>query len=206
VQSDEVITHFADNDKRKKTVTFAQATSAIGRIGPDHVSMANRCLSPALSPTHSLLPESHPEGRCHFVGLDVHVVDSSLALTVSSQGRIDILAEHVTVHLVTTEQFGFPVTVASTEETKGEETRTTRMRHSVNLVELESDHTGEEGLLGIVDNTSALDNIDSRVGNETFSSPTSVVRMREMVAIEDSNNLGTSVESEEEVQVVSLGF
>lgn len=117
---DEVVTQLTDDDKRKKTITLAQAASTVGRVVPNHVSVTNRSLSPTLSPSHSLLPESHPECRCHLVGLDVHVVDGSLAFTVSSQGRIDILAKHVTVHLVTTQQFGLPVTVGTTEKTERE--------------------------------------------------------------------------------------
>jgi len=80
------------------------------------------------------------------------------------------------------------------------------MRHSVDLVEFESNHAGEESFLGVVDDTSALDDIDSGIGNETLSSPASIVRVREMVAIEDSDNLSTSVQSEEEVEVIGLGF
>ncbi|KAH0373929.1 hypothetical protein KCU65_g479, partial [Aureobasidium melanogenum] len=59
--SDEVVTHFADNEERNKTVTLAQAARAIGRVVPNHVNVTNRSLSPTLGPAHSLLPESHPE-------------------------------------------------------------------------------------------------------------------------------------------------
>lgn len=80
------------------------------------------------------------------------------------------------------------------------------MRHCIDLVELNRDHLGEERFACIVDNTTTLDNVHRRVLHEPLSGPTRVVRMREVITIEDRNDVSTCVELEEIVEVIGLRF
>lgn len=80
------------------------------------------------------------------------------------------------------------------------------MRHCVNLVELNRDHLGKECFIRVVDHTTSLDDVHRGIFHEPLSGPTRIVRMREMIAVEDCNDIGTCVELEEVVEIVGLRF
>lgn len=80
------------------------------------------------------------------------------------------------------------------------------MGHCIDLIELNRDHLGKECFARVIDHTTALDDIHRRVFHEPLSGPTRVIRMWEVVTIEDRNDVGTCVELEEVVEVISLGF
>lgn len=80
------------------------------------------------------------------------------------------------------------------------------MRHCVDLVEFNRNHLGKECFVRIVDHTTSLDYIHRRVFHEPLGGPTRVVRMWEVITVENCNDIGTCIELEEVVEVVGLRF
>lgn len=110
------------------------------------------------------------------------------------------------VHLVWAKQFSLPVPVRATEQTKTKKTRTTRVRNSVDFVELDGDHLCKDILVRVVNYTATLHDVDGGVGDETLGGPARVVWVWEMVTVENGSNVGASVKSEKEVEIVGFGF
>ena len=90
----------------------------------------------------------------------VHIVNSSSTLAVGAKSRVNVLAKHVTVHLVRAQQVGLPVSIRSTEETETEKTGSSRMRDGVDFVKLDCDHLREPVLVGVVDDAASLHDVD----------------------------------------------
>lgn len=78
------------------------------------------------------------------------------------------------------------------------------MRDCINLIKLNRNHLGEEGFVCVVNHTTSLNDINRRISHEALSGPTRIVRMREMITIEDCNDIGTCVELEEVIEVVGF--
>lgn len=203
---DEVVRDLADEEKGKDAEALVDPAPAVWRIRPDERHVHDRRLRPALCPSHALLPERHPRDRCHLVGDDVHVVHGVLALPVRAQGGVNVLGQHRAVHLVAFEEVGFPVSVGSAEEAEAVESAATGVRDGVDFVEFQGDHLGDYAFVGVVDDAAALDNVDAGVFCETLGCPARVVWVRKVVAVEDPDYIGPSIECEEMVEIVGLGL
>lgn len=80
------------------------------------------------------------------------------------------------------------------------------MRDGVNFVKLHSNHTRQDRVISVENDTPALYNIDILVLDEALSSPSWAIWMWVVIAVEDGNNVGLDVEREEVVDVVRLGL
>lgn len=129
-----------------------------------------------------------------------------LAFAVGTQSGVDVFGKHVAVHLVLAKKWCFPVSIAAAKEPEAKHPAAAWVRDGVDLVELDGDHLGVEAFVGVVDDAASLDNVDGLVCEESLSCPSRVVRMRAVVAVKDSNNIGIRTEIEEVVEVVGLGL
>ena len=166
--------------------------------------MADGCLGPAwlkvsfwfascrleesltLRPSHSLLPKCAEGVGRHLVGNDVHVVYSFPALAVCSQCRVDVLSQHVAVHLEVADDIRAPPAVAAAEQSKLEHPASAWVCNRVDLVKLNGNHARKEGFVGVVYDTAALHDVCLLL-EEAFGRPADVVRMRAVVCVEDSS-------------------
>lgn len=158
-----------------------------------------------LSQCHPLFPKrSDCVGR-HLIGNDIHIVDSLLAASTSAKGRVDIFGEHVSMHLEVTNDIRPPPSVATAEESKLKHAAATRVGNSIYLVKLDGDHARQKGLIGVVDNATALDNA-RLLFQKSLGRPAHVVRMWTVVRGEDADIVGrTRVCGEEMIGIVGFG-
>lgn len=109
------------------------------------------------------------------------------------------------MHLQITDDICAPPAIAATEEPELKHTATTWMSNGIDLIELDSDESGEEGFVGIVDDAATL--YDVRLFFEkALGCPANVVRVRTVVGVENASivcRLG--VDGEEVIEIIGLG-
>ena len=132
-------------------------------------------------------------------------MDSFLAAAIRSQRRVDILCEHVAVHLQVADDICAPPAVAATEQAEAKHAATTWVGDGVNLVELDSDQAGEERLVGVVDDAATLHDV-GLFFEEAFGCPADVVRMGTVIGIENTGEVCLVGDvGEEVVEVIGFG-
>lgn len=113
-------------------------------------------------------------------------MDRLLPAAVCSQSRIDVLCEHVSVHLQIADDICTPPAIAAAEEAEVEHAAAARMSDGVDLVEFDGDQSCEEGLVGIVDDAAALHDV-CRFFEESLGCPANIVRVRAVVCVKDAS-------------------
>jgi hypothetical protein len=158
-----------------------------------------------LRPSHPLLPESSESIRSHLIRDDVHVVDGFHAAAVRSQRRINVFSEHITIHLQIAYDFRTPPSITATEEAELKHAATARMSNGIDFVKLNGYHLGVEGLVGVVDDTSALYDV-WLFCEEALGCPANVMGMRAVICVEDAGEVRWfGVEGEEVIEIVGFG-
>jgi len=104
------------------------------------------------------------------------------------------------------EEISFPVPIAAAEQPEVEQSTASWVRHCIDLVKLDGDHLGKEGLVGVVYHATTLNDVNRRIFHKALSGPTRVVGVWEVIAVEDGDDISASVELEEVVEVISFGF
>jgi hypothetical protein len=138
-----------------------------------------------LCPSHPLLPECTKGVGRHLVRNDIHVVYSLLATAVCSQCRVDVLGQHVAVHLEVADNIRAPPAIAAAEQSELEHPASAWVCNGVDLVKLDGDQPRKEGLVCVVYDTAALHDVRLFL-EEAFGRPSDVVRVWAVVCVEDA--------------------
>lgn len=108
-----------------------------------------------------------------------------LAAAICAKCRVDILSEHVSVHLQLADDICTPPAIATAEETEAKHAAATGVCNCVDLIELDSDHAGKERLVRVVDDAATLHDI-GLLFQETLSCPADILRVRAVIGVEDA--------------------
>lgn len=104
------------------------------------------------------------------------------------------------------EKGSFPVSIASAEQSESEHSTSTRVGDCVDSVKLNRNHFCVKAFVGVIYDAPTLDNIDGLISQETLCRPTWIVRVRAVIAVENSNNVCIRFEAKEIVEIVGLGL
>lgn len=80
------------------------------------------------------------------------------------------------------------------------------MRDGVDLIKFDGNHLCEPILISVVYDATTLDDVDCLVRNKTLCCPSRVVRVGEMVTVENGGNVSTGVQGKEKIQIVGFRF
>ena len=109
------------------------------------------------------------------------------------------------MHLQLADDIGTPPTIAATEQTEAKHAAATGVCDSVDLIELDSDHAGQERLVRVVDDAATLHDI-GLLFQETLGCPADIVRVRAVIGVEDAGVICRCVDiGEEVVEIVGFG-